>query len=68
LGINKTPVAAGSGAGSFKYDIVAGKPEESILIHRMNSTQVGVAMPEIGRTKVDQKGLELIRNWIQQLN
>lgn len=68
LGINKTPVAAGSGAGTFTYDVVPGKPEESILIHRMNSTQVGVAMPEIGRTTVDQKGLELIRNWIQQLN
>jgi uncharacterized repeat protein (TIGR03806 family) len=64
LGINKAPVAAGSGAGSFKFDIVPGKPEESILIHRMNSTQVGVAMPEIGRTTVDQKGLELIKAWI----
>ncbi|WP_111671464.1 SO2930 family diheme c-type cytochrome [Algoriphagus litoralis] len=67
LGINKTPVAAGSGAGSFTYDIVPGKPEESILIHRMNSTQVGVAMPEIGRTTVDKKGVELIKAWIAEL-
>ena len=68
LGINKTPVAAGSGAGSFKYDIVPGKPDESILIHRMNSTQVGVAMPEIGRTTVDQPGIELIKKWIEGLD
>lgn len=68
LGINKTPVAAGSGAGSYKFDIVPGKPNESILIHRMNSTQVGVAMPEIGRTTVDQKGLELIKAWITEMD
>lgn len=68
LGINKPPVAAGSGAGSFKFDIVPGRPDESILIHRMNSTQVGVAMPELGRTTVDQKGLELIKAWIAEMN
>ena len=67
LGINKAPVAAGHGAGSFKFDIVPGKPDESILVHRMKSTAVGVAMPEIGRTVVDQEGLELIRNWIMGL-
>lgn len=68
LGINKAPIAAGSGTGSYKFDIVPGKPNESILIHRMNSTQVGVAMPEIGRTTVDQKGLELIKAWIAELD
>lgn len=67
LGINKTPIAAGSGAGSFKFDIVPGKPDESIVIHRMSSTKVGVAMPEIGRTTVDQEGVELIRNWIAKI-
>lgn len=67
LGINKTPVAAGSGAGSLKFDIVPGKPDESILIHRMNSTQAGVAMPELGRTTVDEKGLELIKAWISKM-
>jgi uncharacterized repeat protein (TIGR03806 family) len=67
LGINKTPIAAGSGAGSFKFDIVPGKPDESIVIHRMSSTKVGVAMPEIGRTTVDQEGVALIRNWITEI-
>jgi uncharacterized repeat protein (TIGR03806 family) len=67
LGINKTPVAAGTGAGSFKFDIVPGKAEESILTHRMNSTQVGVAMPELGRTTVHKEGVDLIREWINSL-
>jgi uncharacterized repeat protein (TIGR03806 family) len=67
LGINKPPIAAGSGTGSFRFDIVPGKPDESILIHRMKSTKVGVAMPEIGRTTVDQEGVELIRKWISEI-
>ena len=67
LGIKKTPVAAGKGAGSFTFDIEPGQPEESIMIHRMNSTEVGVAMPEIGRTTVHQEGVELIKAWISTL-
>lgn len=67
LGINKTPVAAGNGAGSFQFDVVPGKAEESILIHRMNSTEVGVAMPEIGRTTIHEEGVELIKAWINSL-
>lgn len=67
LGVNKTPVAAGKGAGSFTFDIAPGNPDESILIHRMKSTEVGVAMPEIGRTTVHQEGVELIRQWIKGL-
>ncbi len=67
LGIFKTPVAAGFGAGSFKFDIFPGKANASILTHRMGSTQVGVAMPEIGRVTVHQEGLELIKNWIDAM-
>jgi uncharacterized repeat protein (TIGR03806 family) len=67
LGINKAPVAAGKGSGSFKFDVVPGKADQSILIHRMNSTEVGVAMPELGRTTVHQEGVELIREWINSL-
>lgn len=68
LGINKAPVAAGKGAGSFKYDIIPGQPDQSILIHRMNSTEVGVAMPEIGRTTIHHEGVDLIKAWIVSLN
>lgn len=68
IGINKTPVAAGKGAGSFTFDIVPGKPDESILTHRMRSTEVGVAMPELGRTTVHREGVELIHEWIKGMN
>lgn len=67
LGIHKTPVAAGFGAGKFKFDIVPGEADESIITHRMNSTQVGVAMPELGRTTIHKEGVELIREWINSL-
>lgn len=67
LGINKTPVAAGIGAGKFKFDIAPGNADQSILHHRMNSTQVGVAMPEIGRTTIHKEGVELIREWINSM-
>lgn len=67
LGINKAPVAAGKGSGSFQFDVVPGHADQSILTYRMNSTEVGVAMPEIGRTTVDREGVELIRQWIQGL-
>jgi hypothetical protein len=33
----------------------------------MNSTEVGVAMPELGRTTVHKEGVELIREWINSL-
>ena len=64
LGINKTPVAAGRGSGKFKYDIVPGNPDESILVYRFDSVDPGIMMPELGRTLVHKEGLELIREWI----
>jgi len=64
LGINKIPVAAGNGAGTFDFDIVLGKADESIITHRMNSTEVGIAMPELGRTTVHKEGVQLIKDWI----
>lgn len=67
LGIRKTPVAAGNGAGAFDYDIVPGKADESILLYRMNSTEVGIAMPELGRTTIHQEGVQLIREWINSM-
>ena len=67
LGINKTPVAAGFGAGSLKYDVVPGKADQSILTYRMESTQVGAAMPEIGRITPHIEGLEIIKAWINSM-
>ncbi|NVJ99768.1 MAG: hypothetical protein HWE25_16575 [Alphaproteobacteria bacterium] len=66
-GYLKRPVAAGRGSGGFAYDIAPGKPEESILIYRLNSTDPGVMMPEVGRTTVHEEGLDLLRDWIRSL-
>lgn len=68
LGVNKIPVAAGNGAGTFDFDIVPGKADESIITHRMNSTEVGIAMPELGRTTVHKEGVQLIKDWINSMN
>ncbi|MBN3522106.1 hypothetical protein JYB62_19035 [Algoriphagus lutimaris] len=68
LGVMKTPVAAGNGAGAFDYDIVPGKADESIITYRMNSTEVGIAMPELGRTTIHQEGVALIREWINSMD
>lgn len=68
IGIFKTPVAAGIGAGSFKFAIYPGKPDESIMTHRMASDKVAVAMPEIGRVIAHEEGLTLIKEWIKSLD
>ncbi len=68
LGINKTPVAAGRGTGKLKYDIVPGYPEKSIMVYRFESTDPGIMMPELGRTMVHKEGLDLIKQWILNLN
>ena len=66
LGVMKRPVAAGRGAGAFLHDVVPGKPDESILIHRMASTEPGVAMPELGKDTIDREGLAVVRKWIAE--
>lgn len=64
LGIKKPPVAAGKGSGGFKYDIVPGDPETSILYYRIKSVDPGVMMPELGRKLEHKEGVELIQKWI----
>lgn len=67
LGINKPPVAAGRASGNLLYDIVPGKPDESILVYRLDSTDPGIMMPELPRRMVDEEGVALIREWIEGL-
>ena len=67
LGILKTPVAAGRGSGGHAFDIVPGKPEASILIYRLYSTDPGDRMPELGRKTVHTESLELLRAWIKAM-
>ena len=67
IGIDKHPTAAGRGSGKLQRVIAPGDPDASILAFRMASTQAGVAMPELGRTLIDEKGVELITEWILEL-
>jgi uncharacterized repeat protein (TIGR03806 family) len=66
-GFFKAPVAAGRGSGNLSYDIVPGKPEQSILHYRMASRDPGVMMPELGRQLTHHEGVELVRSWISSL-
>lgn len=66
-GIMKKPVAAGKGSGGRLYGIVPGKPDESILLFRMESTDPGVMMPELGRSVAHQEGIALIKRWIEEM-
>jgi uncharacterized repeat protein (TIGR03806 family) len=67
FGIGKRPVAAGSGAGQFAFDIAAGHPEQSILIYRLASIEPGIAMPELGRATAHAEGLALLTQWIKAM-
>lgn len=67
LGIMKAPVATGRASADFSYDIIPGKADESILIHRMASTDPGVMMPELGRKTVHIESLQLIKDWINSM-
>jgi uncharacterized repeat protein (TIGR03806 family) len=64
LGLCKPPVAAGRGTGDRLFDIVPGKPDDSILLHRITSSEAGVMMPEMGRNTTHKEGVALIRDWI----
>ena len=68
FGVNKIPVAAGHGSGGRTYDIVPGKPGESILLYRIESKDPGIAMPSVGKNLVPVEAAALIREWIEQLN
>ncbi len=63
-GVFKSPVAVGKGAGGRRYDIVPGKPDESILMFRMESEEPGARMPNLGRNLVHEESNSLIREWI----
>lgn len=67
LGVCKPPVAAGRGTGDHIFDIVPGKPQDSILPYRMLSSEPGVMMPEQGRTTTHAEGVLLIEQWIAAL-
>lgn len=63
-GIGKRPVAAGRASGDLDFIVEPGKPDRSILVARMKSTDPGIAMPEVGRATVHQEGVKLLEDWI----
>lgn len=67
-GVCKYPVAAGSGAGGLDYDIVPGEPDQSIVLFRMNSTDIDIKMPELPNKVIDAAGVSLVREWITQMD
>jgi uncharacterized repeat protein (TIGR03806 family) len=66
-GVFKPPIAAGKGSGDHQYDIVPGKPEESIFMYRMKSNDPAIRMPEIGRSVVHEEGIDLLQQYIKGL-
>ncbi|HRK63897.1 MAG TPA: SO2930 family diheme c-type cytochrome, partial [Terricaulis sp.] len=67
-GVLKRPVAAGRGSAGYDFSIEPGHPERSILLHRMESTDPGVMMPELGRQLRDERALALMREWIASMD
>jgi uncharacterized repeat protein (TIGR03806 family) len=66
-GVFKSPVAAGRGTGGRLYSIVPGKPDESILLYRIDSDQPQISMPELGKRLIHTEGVALIRQWIAEM-
>ena len=67
-GVFKPPVAAGKGSGNLEYSIVPGHPEQSILLYRIDNTEPGIMMPEIGRSINHNEGVALISEYIKNLS
>lgn len=66
-GVAKRPTAAGRGSGGMDFAIAPGNPEHSFMIYRLESTDPGIAMPEVGRATVHREGADLLRQWIAQM-
>ena len=66
-GVGKRPVAAGKASADLDYDVAPGEPDKSILLHRMESREPGVMMPELSRTLPHTEGIALIRDYIASL-
>ena len=67
FGVFKSPVAAGKGSGGRRYDIIPGKPDESILMYRLETEEVGARMPNLARNRTLHAANDLIREWILQM-
>ena len=67
FGVYKPPVAAGRGSQGLDFSILPQRPDESFLLRRIESTELGVMMPPLGRSTVPHAGVDLIRQWIAEM-
>ncbi|MCS6798103.1 MAG: hypothetical protein NZ898_06190 [Myxococcota bacterium] len=67
LGVCRRPIAAGAGTGGRLFDIVPGRPEQSIMIFRMQSDDPGIKMPELPSQLPDELGVRVVSEWIASL-
>lgn len=67
LGVCKPPIAAGRGSGGRAVSIWPGRPDASMMVFRMETTDPGAMMPELGRSLVHEEGVDLIARWIESL-
>ena len=67
LGVYKGPVATGRGSGGLDYSIVPGHPDESILLYRMISDAPDIMMPESGRSVMHKEAVDIIYQWIEEI-
>ncbi|MBT8451081.1 MAG: hypothetical protein KJO40_03830 [Deltaproteobacteria bacterium] len=67
-GVCKPHTSGGNGVDCEQsLDVVPGDPDASFLLCRMESVAAGERMAPVGRTIVHAEGVELIREWIQEL-
>jgi len=52
----------------MQFAIAPGDPDHSFLLYRMQSTDPGVMMPELGRQTVDPRAIALMREWISTMD
>lgn len=60
-------LAVNAGSDPLNRLIVSGDPVHSIVLNRMAATNGFTRMPPLGSNELDQPGIALIANWIQQL-
>jgi uncharacterized repeat protein (TIGR03806 family) len=63
-GFCKQPASAGGATCGYQFDVVPAKPDDSIMICRLESQRAKVKMPPIGRNLVHTEAVALIREWI----
>ncbi len=66
LGVCKAPMEPAR-AGGARFDIVPGRPQDSALVLRMESTDPESRMPDLGRSLAHEEAVRLISQWIREM-